>query len=145
MTRITAGRLIFTFLAIFLIVSPYVADWNVTHIYNPHWPPHAKFHNAQTMALGTLLGVAALFYTWRPSSDLVGNITVVAFMNGVYWWTQMAARFYPGTAWTDPEFLKPGQSFTDLGPQVYLDIAGTILVLLACWLMWPRRAQSVSP
>lgn len=32
-----------------------VFDWNRTHIYSPRWPPHAKFHNAQTMLLGSLL------------------------------------------------------------------------------------------
>lgn len=144
MSRITAGRLIFTFLAVFLIVSPYLADWNVTHIYNPQWPPHAKFHNGQTMALGTLLGLAALFFTWRSSADRVGNVLAAAVLNGVYWWTQVAARFYPGAAWTDPEFLKPGQTMGDLGPQAYLDMVTTVLVLLACWLMWPRRTEGVS-
>lgn len=96
------------------------------------------------MALGTMLELAALFYTWRPSADRVGNVIAVTFLTGVYWWTQVAARFYPGTAWTDPEFLKPGQSFTDLGLQAYLDMVMTFLVLLACWLMWPRRTDAAS-
>lgn len=84
MNRTSAGRLVFTLLAVFLIVSPYVADWNITHIYNPRWPPHAKFHNAQTMALGMLLRVAALFFIWRSSADRVGNIIAVTFLTGVY-------------------------------------------------------------
>jgi hypothetical protein len=42
----------------------YVFDWNETHVYNPHWPPHAKFHNAQTLLLGPLLGTVSLFFLW---------------------------------------------------------------------------------
>lgn len=29
------------------------------------WPPHAKFHNGQTMSMGVVLSVATLYYTWR--------------------------------------------------------------------------------
>ncbi len=42
-----------------------LADWNATHIYNPLWPPHAKFHNAQTMTIAVLLGVSGLVFLWR--------------------------------------------------------------------------------
>jgi MacB-like periplasmic core domain len=38
----------------------YVFDWIETHVYNPNWPPHAKFHNAQTLLLGPLLGTVSL-------------------------------------------------------------------------------------
>ena len=75
------------------------------------------------------------------TSDRIGNVLTVAFLSGVYWWTQVAARFYPGSTWTDPEFLKPGQAMSDLGVQAYLDTGATVLVLLASWLMWPRRTE----
>ena len=62
------GRIIVSLVAIFTSVSPYLADWNVTHIYNPLWPPHAKFHNAQTMVLGALLGLLAIYCLWFRSA-----------------------------------------------------------------------------
>jgi hypothetical protein len=61
MTRRSVSVALFTLVSIVLAVSPYAADWNETHIYNPEWPPHAKFHDAQTMLLGTLL--AGVFFT----------------------------------------------------------------------------------
>ena len=64
MTRRRVSVALFTFISIFLAVSAYAADWNETHIYNPRWPPHAKFHNARTMLLGTLLAGMTLFFTW---------------------------------------------------------------------------------
>jgi hypothetical protein len=47
--KIPIGRWLLSLVALFTIAGPYGADWNETHIYNPNWPPHAKFHNAQTM------------------------------------------------------------------------------------------------
>ena len=64
--KLLTGRVILTVIAVGTIVSPYIADWNATHIYNPLWPPHAKFHNAQTMILSTLLGLTSLWLVWRP-------------------------------------------------------------------------------
>ena len=46
--RISLGKILISASAVFGGVGPYLADWNETHIYNPTWPPHAKFHNAQT-------------------------------------------------------------------------------------------------
>ena len=31
------------------------------HMKNPHWPPHAKFHNGQTMLMGVFAGTLSLF------------------------------------------------------------------------------------
>lgn len=38
------------------ISNGYLADWNRTHLFNPAWPPHAKFHDAWTVPMGTALG-----------------------------------------------------------------------------------------
>ncbi|MGV9367501.1 DUF6640 family protein [Amycolatopsis sp. NPDC003731] len=34
-------------------------------MFNPAWPPHAKFHNGQTMSLGLTLGATSLWQLWR--------------------------------------------------------------------------------
>jgi hypothetical protein len=57
-------KLIITFIALFTAISPFLADWNHTHIFNDAWPPHAKFHNAQTMMFGLLLGLSSVITLW---------------------------------------------------------------------------------
>ena len=57
--------------ALFTSCAAYVMDWNVTHIYNPNWPPHAKFHNGQTMSMGLLLGLLGLWFVWRRPPRVV--------------------------------------------------------------------------
>jgi hypothetical protein len=44
----------------------------------------------------------------------------------------------------DPEFLKPGQSLDDFGPQIYFEMAVTFVIVLASWLAWPKPAN-ISP
>ena len=50
----------------------FLADWNRTHLFDPGWQPHARFHDAQTILLGSLLGASGLYFcagaasvTWR--------------------------------------------------------------------------------
>ncbi|MGP3999528.1 DUF6640 family protein [Streptomyces sp. 8N706] len=57
-----------------------LADWNETHIHNPRWTPHAKFHNAQTMSLGVHLSAVILWLLWgrKPYNHTALNWATVA-------------------------------------------------------------------
>jgi hypothetical protein len=120
------SRVILSLVAVFTAVIPYVADWNATHIFNRRWTPHAKFHNAQTMAFAVTLGVLALVYIWRRSKtgDDRSNIVVGGIFAGLYWVTQGMAHFYPGVAYMDPEFVTNAamQPILGLTPQGIIDI-----------------------
>jgi hypothetical protein len=131
MNKALVGRLILSFVAVFTAITPYVADWNATHIFNPRWTPHAKFHNAQTMAFAVLLGMLALAYIWRRSSkgDDRSNIVVGGIFAGLYWATQGLAHFYPGVAYMDPEFVTKAAMHPVLGltPQGIIDIIALLI------------------
>ena len=128
--KLTAARIILTVLAVFTIVAPYLADWNATHIYNPHWPPHARFHNAQTMAMAVVMGMGGLFFTWRrtePRTSLIAGWLFTAS----YWVSQVAAFAFPGVAWTDPDLLPPGHSLHEFPMQVKGDVGLFVLLAIA--------------
>jgi hypothetical protein len=99
------GKLILSLFAIFAGVGAYAADWNETHIYNPNWPPHAKFHNAQTMLMGTFLGLSSLFFLWRRQGTPRDNLDAGATLAALYYVTQSGSILFPGTAAIDPEFV----------------------------------------
>ena len=61
------GRSLISATAVAQMVGPFVFDFNDTHIYNPSWPAHAKFHNAQTSQL------SAFFYPGTASVDPPGK------------------------------------------------------------------------
>jgi hypothetical protein len=60
--KFPVGRILISISALAAAIGAYVADWNETHIFNPRWPPHARFHNAQTMLLGTALGLLTIHF-----------------------------------------------------------------------------------
>lgn len=136
MTRDLGGRLLLSAIAIFVGLGSFVADWNGTHMFNPNWSPHAKFHGAQTLATAVLLAGVTLFFLWRRSGDRRTNALAAVLFAGSYFWTQAAAVFFPGVAWIDPEFLRAGQSLTRfLPPQLVMDAVVTALILLSAWLL----------
>jgi hypothetical protein len=138
--KLLTGRVILTVIAVGTIVSPYIADWNATHIYNPLWPPHAKFHNAQTMVMGVMLGISGLFFLWRQrggGADIVPAIVLIV----LYWVSQLPAFLFPGVAWTDPNLLQQGQSLTDVPIQLKGDIVLFPLMILGSGLVLRGRAD----
>ncbi|KAG4444310.1 hypothetical protein IFR05_000184 [Cadophora sp. M221] len=124
------GKALLTISAAGSILGPFIADFNETHVLNPRWPPHAKFHNGQTMSMGLGLGLATLFYTWRSmSSNSVemarDSLFTAAVFGSIYWVTGLSAILYPGTLAVDPEF---GEGF----PQFWLFVG----LGVSAWLGW---------
>ncbi|KAF1952274.1 hypothetical protein CC80DRAFT_183895 [Byssothecium circinans] len=109
----TPGRIVLSLVAITTSVGGYIADWNHTHVYNPRWPPHAKFHNGQTMSTGMLLGLSSLYYLFRPTSSQRESLQFVLWLLSLNWVAQLSAALYPGSLPVDPEF---GSGF----PQAYV-------------------------
>ncbi|WP_410618095.1 DUF6640 family protein [Amycolatopsis sp. cmx-8-4] len=95
------GRALISLTSLVTAAGPYRADWNETHVKNPAWPPHAKFHNGQTMSLGLALGVTSLWQLWRAPSSREG-LDAGAALASLYWLTQISALAYPGSKAVDP-------------------------------------------
>ncbi|KAK7948399.1 uncharacterized protein PG986_009285 [Apiospora aurea] len=111
------GRVLLTVDSVGLLLGAVMADMGPTHMQNPNWPPHAKllpsslFHNAQTISLSVILGLATLFYTWRkPLTPRLRReyMGISAFTGSVYWLAGLAAILFPETAGLDPEVGGPG-------------------------------------
>ncbi|RYP30821.1 hypothetical protein DL768_011184 [Monosporascus sp. mg162] len=104
------GRLLLTIDAVGLLIGAPIADYGPTHMFNPRWPPHAKFHNGQTINLSILLGLATLYYAWRGAATPLLRrefMKITAFVGSIYWLAGLAAILYPGTMGLDPEFGGP--------------------------------------
>ncbi|KAL6243529.1 hypothetical protein RBB50_009522 [Rhinocladiella similis] len=132
----TIGRSLLTLVALSTSISCYLADWNETHVKNPRWPPHARFHNGQTMSMGLCLGMLTAYYTWRTTPNLAAerdSLTTAALIGTLYWVTGMSGILYPGTKWQDPEF---GEG----GPQRALFGAHAVL----CWVGWWLEMRRLS-
>lgn len=138
----TIGKWVITLVALFTIISPYLADWNATHIYNPRWTSHAKFHNAQTVLLAVWLGGLALYFLWGRRGNKKAHIQLGALFAALYWLAQSMCILFPGTAFVDPEFAPmPTLGGVALN-QTILSLFIIALLSAACWFESRRLSQS---
>lgn len=140
--RVPAALIILV--AVVTLIGPYAADWNKTHIYNPRWPPHAKFHNAQTMLLGTFLALGTLWYVLKSAKDenyKKNNLNVATYLALGYWLTQSTAILFPGAGFTDPEF-GPIPKFIGIPAQLLFDIPMFILLSIAYYLINKEKTKA---
>lgn len=103
------ARWLVAFVAFVTAIGGLMADYFIPssgaqHIKNPKWPPHAKFHNAQTILMGFSLGMLVLVILFRQSPVSTHALLLSALLSSLYWVGIFAAPIFPGTAFVDPEF-----------------------------------------
>lgn len=135
----SAPRAIMAITNILFAITAYLADYNETHVFNPRWPPHAKFHNGQNMSFGALAAATAVYLLGRRSptpevardslftAAVVGSLTTVAGLSAI---------FYSGTDWADPEF----HTGAAIGPQAYVFV-GQLLINWGAYLWEKGRLE----
>ena len=140
------GRWLLSLVALVTSLGGWFADFGATHMFNDRWPPHAKFHNANTLLLSTLLGLMTLFYTWRRRGIGLDNLRAATAIGLLYWICQLGSICLPNTALTDPEFVGSTRfPFGFTGPQPFIDVVlfavvGVAYVLESRWMQRNSRA-----
>jgi hypothetical protein len=66
MTRTTVGLGLLTGLGAFIAISAIVFDFTSTHLYNPAWPAHARFHGYLSVARTVLIMAVGVALAWGP-------------------------------------------------------------------------------
>jgi hypothetical protein len=132
MKSISTGRLLLTLVGAFTAISPWVFDYGETHMFNDRWPPHAKFHNAQTLLLGTSLGLLTLYFCRQGRRDPARSLHAACLAGSLYWVTQAGSILLPNTSLTDPEFAASvPHPLGFSGPQPIVDVVVLTTVLVA--------------
>jgi len=113
------------------------ADLNRTHVLNPAWPPHARFHGAS--GWGTVAGsqLLALWLLWRPGQQADDELAVAtaALLPVICWAPFFAAVCTPGAAVED----EPGHLPRLAGVPLNLVPAALIPAICALGYMLHRR------
>ena len=114
------ARYLIAFVAVFnfggLVADAIVPATSRQHLFNPSWPPHAKFHNAQTMLMGLVSGTLSLAILFGTPSFTLPVLLLAAVIAANYFMTMALAPLFPKTAWMDPEFALGTPPATRLGP-----------------------------
>lgn len=128
MTSLSRGLLGLSVVGTVVIVA--VADvFNTTHLFNPDWPPHARFHIAMqftALVLVSLFSFRALL--GRPSRD---QAWLAALAPATFWPGLLVAWLIPGTDPYATEALRAtGVPINILAAVLFLTLTG-VGVLLA--------------
>lgn len=97
------GRTILKAVAAFTTVGGFLADWNKTHLFNPKWTPHAKFHDAMTISLAALLGGSSLYFLEQKDGNKK-NLLFAALLPAFFWSAMAASYAFPGAEDLEAEF-----------------------------------------
>ena len=101
------------------------------HLRNPLWPPHAKFHNGQTMLMGMFGGSTALVLLFGLRALTLPMFLIAAVTAANYFFAMALAPLFPGTGWTDPQFEAETGHPLGLAPQQLISYVICSLALLA--------------
>ena len=115
------ARYLIAFVAVFnfggLIADAIVPATARQHLLNAHWPPHAKFHNAQTMLMGIVSGTLSLTILFGAAPLTLPAFLLAAATAGNYFVAMALAPLFRATAWMDPEFATGTPRPLGLAPQ----------------------------
>jgi hypothetical protein len=79
------GLRILTLVAALTAVGGFLAEWNRTHLFNPNWPPHARFHDALGISLGSLLGASGLYFLHRRGKEPGRDLALGTLLPSLFW------------------------------------------------------------
>jgi hypothetical protein len=104
MKRTSKGRQVLTSVAALTAAGGFLADWNRTHLFNANWPPHAKYYDAQSILLGSLLGASGLYFLRRRGKNSERDLALGALLPSFFWVAQGTSFVFPGAEGFEAEF-----------------------------------------
>lgn len=84
MLRNNWGRILITFVLVSDAIVSTAIDWNATHLFNPEWTPHARFHDASMLNLLCGVSIIGIWLIWRQSKEPDVGVKVAALIPVIY-------------------------------------------------------------
>lgn len=92
------GRLVLTLILLFFGFGGILIDGNATHLFNPAWPPHARYHLVMQFVAFAALGGLGMWLLWRSGHDALLHLRVAVLICVVLIGSLYVAAFVPGTS-----------------------------------------------
>ena len=136
----TLGRGLLTVANVITVAAPVAADWNDSHVFNEHWPAHARCHGVTALAMTATLSSVNIWSIWSAASDRTAARFFAAAVPVAYWAPFFIAPLVPGTAVDDPPHPVPRVAGV---PTSLLGAAATIATAGTGWFL-DRRSAAVA-
>lgn len=126
---------------------PVLADFNATHVTNPTWDPHARFHIVWQVSSYVGIAAIALYLIWFGAADRHKLLLASGFavcMYGGFFAAVCTRRWYGGTLYSEngilPVRLKFGARHVnaDANLTLFASIVAVVVVpalVLLGWMM----------
>jgi hypothetical protein len=99
-----------TLVAIAYAIVPPLVDISPTHILNPLWTSHAKFHTVWQVSVNSMLGLFSVLLVWWPGANRPLRIKIGAVLGcialGGFFVAALTRHLYGG-AFSDPNGVPP--------------------------------------
>lgn len=108
-----------------------------THLFNPHWLPHARYHSALWLFSISIASLGTLWLLWGsyPGRDSQLAIWMAAFLAGLFYLSFFPSLlFRQASAWDDGE-----APFLFTAPQVLIALVMTLILGISLWMDWQLR------
>ncbi|MEL6737002.1 MAG: DUF6640 family protein [Pseudomonadota bacterium] len=138
----TALKIAVSGATVFYGFVPAFADLNETHLFNPLWSAHARFHGAWFLAFGAGVALISLYLLWWRDEVFVPIFLGLGFAVG-FWIATVFSPAYGG-ALVDPN----GHTHVIMGVEanVFLFSILSLFLIAALGLAaWIERAKSNHP
>jgi uncharacterized protein DUF6640 len=137
------GRLILSFVLVVGAIVSTAVDWNTTHLFNPTWPPHARFHDALFLMFLDGASLIMLWLLWRPSKE-PGVAVTASTLFSVAVWTPFfyTEALIPGTSLlASPDVPVLRVAGAAIPPNVLVAIVLLFFTLVGYWLARDVRSH----
>ncbi|MEJ8563260.1 hypothetical protein QTO30_19955 [Yoonia sp. GPGPB17] len=127
-----------TAITIFYGLVPAIADLNETHLFNPLWSEHARFHGAWFLAFAAGIALVALFLTWVRDDVFLPIAFGLIFVAG-FWVATIFGPAYGGALVDENGYV---QTVLGLDSNMFLfSVVGVLLLILLALAMRVSRTD----
>lgn len=91
----TSLKIAVSVLTVLYGLVPLIADLNETHLFNPQWSAHARFHAVWFLAFAAGIAASALYLIWARNEVVLPTVFGIMFSAG-FWVALVLASNYGG-------------------------------------------------
>ncbi|SHI30018.1 hypothetical protein SAMN05443429_10186 [Cruoricaptor ignavus] len=122
-----------TVLSVFTMLITSVMDLNETHMTNPLWPPHARFHWAaqyfSTLVISILI-VVGIWSNYREKGTKLSVLIIGLSLLG-FWGMFIPALLMPGTSTAPDGFIVP-ENFPKIFTIIHPNFIISVIITFIC-------------
>ena len=144
MSRKKLAKILLSVLVVISTLVSVVVDWNSSHVFNPDWHPHGRFHDVMLLTLLVGLVPLLLWLLWRSSPEPEVAITVTTAILVIFWGSFYVNLLIPGTTpAANLEESPPSLLGLPLYPNMVIAAIIIVLALIGYWLYHSSKTREI--